>query len=105
MPLVIEYSQSRSQDLVKIVGEIERSPQLLKLLYQCPSHMNQLSYAEILQETIREILGAFTFLLEPRPRIQSITMPDFIAKIKASHDESNPKTSYAIAVLEALEGS
>ena len=103
MAVVIEYSQKRFQTLYQIVGGIKSSPQLTKLISDCPSNMDQLSYAEILQETIQEIVGTFIFLLEPRPRMQSITMTDFIAKIKESYDTSNPRTRYAVAVLEALE--
>lgn len=98
--MTIEYSLNR----YRIVGDVQSSLPLLKLLRQCPSHMQDLTYAEIFDETLRWIFGAFLFLLEPRyGRVESITVADFVAKIKASHDESNPKISYAIAVLEALE--
>lgn len=97
--MIIQYTV----DQFRIVGDIQSSIPLLKLLRQCPSHMKHLTDAEILQDTLIWIFGAFDFLLEPRHFIKSTTVPDFVAKIKASHDESNPQTSYAIAVLEALE--
>jgi hypothetical protein len=99
MPIVIEYTQTQFQ----IIGDVGCSTQLLKLLDQCPNHMKCLSRAEIFQETMQWVWGAFSFLLEPRPGIKSTTSTDFIAKIRESYDSSNPKTSYAIAVLAALE--
>lgn len=99
MPIVIEYTQTQ----FRIIGEVVCSTQLLKLLAQCPAHMKHLSRAEIFQETMQWVWGAFSFLLEPRPEVRSITSVDFLNKISASHDKSDPRISYAIAVLAALE--
>ena len=97
--MTIEYTVSQ----FRFVEGIQSSPPLLKLLRQCPSHMKHWTNAEILQDTLIWIFCAFGFLLEPRHSIKTTTVADFVTKIRASHDASNPKTSYAIAVLEAVE--